>query len=323
MKILFAPLQGVTEAHFRKAFENTFGNVDAYYAPFITATERKKSNRSLFKDIFPESNDTSSVVPQLLSNNGSDFSYFASVIRDMGYEEINWNIGCPFPIVRKKKRGSGILPYPKLIRQVLDEVCKNLDYALTVKMRLGLYDSNEGIEVIKVLNDYPLKSIMIHARTGQQMYTGSVDLDGFETLYEQSVHEVTYNGDIYTYEDYQRIMKRFPGLKTIMLGRGALADPFLPAQIKGITIPTQDKVKLIKSYHDAILTYYMNYPTKNLQLRERNITNKMKEFWIYTIPHLDSDGKFLETIKRATTLEDYHTIMSRLLGPGNEWRENL
>lgn len=321
MKILFAPLQGLTESHFRTEFKRTFGNVDAYYAPFITATERKKSNISLFKDIFPEYNDINYIVPQLLSNNGSDFNYFASVIKEMGYKEINWNIGCPFPIVRKKKRGSGILPYPDLIKKVLDDVCKNLDYDLTVKMRLGLYEPEEGIEVIKVLNNYPLKGIMIHARTGQQMYTGSVDLNAFETLYAQAKHDVTYNGDINTYEDYERLMKRFPNLKSIMLGRGALADPFLPAKIKGIHIPNQDKLSRIKSYHDGILKYYEAYPSKQAHLRERNITNKMKEFWIYTIPHLDPNGTFLAEIKRVTTLEAYQEIMKRLFDPKHIWHD--
>lgn len=323
MKILFAPLQGLTESHFRVEFEKTFGHVDAYYAPFITTTERKKSNMSLFKDIFPEYNNINCVVPQLLSNNGDDFNYFASVIREMGYKEINWNIGCPFPIVRKKKRGSGILPYPDLIKKVLDEVCKDLDYDLTVKMRLGLYQVEEGIEVIKVLNDYPLKGIMIHARTGQQMYTGTVDLDAFEILCAHAKHDVTYNGDIYTYEDYERLIKRFPNLKSIMLGRGALSDPFLPAKIKGVHIPNNDKLSRIKRYHDGILKYYEAYPSKQAHLRDRNITNKMKEFWIYTIPHLDPDGTFLREIKRVTTLEAYHEIMKALFASSHVWSETI
>ncbi len=105
MKLSLAPIQGMTIAPFRNAYADIFEGIDLFYAPFITTTESHKTGPGLFKDILPESNfSTERVIPQLLGNDGDEFSHFASIITDMGYEEINWNIGCPYPMVTKKKK---------------------------------------------------------------------------------------------------------------------------------------------------------------------------------------------------------------------------
>lgn len=109
-------------------------------------------------------------------------------------------------------------------------------------MRLGIDDPEYGMRVIGVLDEYPLGGVIIHARTGKQMYTGNVDLDSFEALASACKHKVTYNGDIFMYADFIRISLRFPFIKNLMLGRGALRDPFLPSAIKGQIIPSANKI---------------------------------------------------------------------------------
>jgi tRNA-dihydrouridine synthase B len=105
MNLFLAPIQGLTVAFYRNAFSRIFGGIDAYYTPFITTADMKKVSHLLLKDLIPERNDAAAkIVPQLLSNNGTDFRSFATAIVDMGYNEINWNIGCPFPMVTNKKK---------------------------------------------------------------------------------------------------------------------------------------------------------------------------------------------------------------------------
>jgi tRNA-dihydrouridine synthase len=314
MKLALAPIQGMTTAHYRNLYAEIFGGIDEYYSPFIATTNMIKASTSLFKDILPEYNsNTIKIVPQLLSNNPSDFKYFASTIVKMGYNEINWNIGCPYPMVCKKKKGSGILPYPDIIKEFLDEVCLDNSYNLTVKMRLGLNDLEEGIEVIELLNNYPLKGVIIHGRTGIQKYKGTVDLDSFKILYSSCKHKVTYNGDIFSYDDFVKISKQFPEINNFMLGRGALRDPFLPATIKGISISPTEKIVKIRAFHDAIYKHY-----KNILSGDKHLCDKMKEFWMYMSVHID-DGKFIKKVKKCRTSTAYLDIINRMFDSLDSW----
>jgi len=314
MNIILAPMQGMTMAYYRTFHNEIFGGVDDYYAPFISTTNKESSSPSLFKDLLPESNTSVNVIPQLLGKNGSDFRYYASKIVEMGYKEINWNIGCPFHTVTKKTKGSGILPHPDLIKAFLDEVCKDTTYDLTIKMRLGLHHLDEGIKVVDLINDYPLKGVIIHGRTGDQKYTGTVDLDAFEVLYKASKHEVTYNGDIFTFDDYAKVRDRFPDIQNYMLGRGALRDPFLPSILKGNDIPAEQKMDKIREFHEAVFNHY-----KKKLSGDRHVCDKMKEFWMYMSFNIDPNGKHIKKIRKSRSLGAYLDACNQMLNSTDTW----
>lgn len=312
MNIYLAPIQGVTIAPYRNFYNNFFGGIDAYYAPFISPTSVQETHPSFFDDIKTEVN-TCQLVPQLLGNDGDHFRHYARIISQMGYEEINWNIGCSFSIVTKKKKGAGILAHPDMISKFLDEVCKDSNYKLSVKMRLGMNSTEEGFRVIERLNDYPISNITIHARTGKQQYKGPVDLEGFKSIYQESNHPITYNGDIFNINDYKQLMATCPDLKHIMLGRGGLIDPFLAKEIKGYPSLT-NKVELIQQFHDTMFDHYELNTTRDLHL-----LNKMKEFWTYTHVHLDHDHKLIKEIRLSQNVSDYLKVTKKILNSNIDW----
>ncbi|HHV30565.1 tRNA-dihydrouridine synthase family protein [Acetivibrio mesophilus] len=308
MKLFLAPIQGMTIACYRNAFARHFGSIDAYYAPFIGLSETKKISNLLLKDLLPERNDSSiNVVPQLLGNDGVLFKNLAYAISAMGYNEINWNIGCPYPMVTGRKRGAGILPYPDMIKKFLDTACSDNSYKVSIKMRLGLKDPEEGLHVMEVLNEYPLCGVIVHARTGEQMYTGQVDLDAFKTLATSCKHEITYNGDISTYDNYLHINSCLPTVKNIMLGRGALSDPFLPSRIKGHNIPSEDKISIIRDFHDDIFNYYQTQLSG-----DKHLSDKMKELWDYLQVHICMDKRLLKKIKKCHNSSQYTELVNQL-----------
>lgn len=317
MKLILAPMQGMTTAHYRNVYSELFGGFDQYYSPFISTTEKNSHSLSLFKDIFPEANDKNlKVIPQLLGNNGEDFRNYAKTITELGYKEINWNIGCPSPTVTKKKKGSGILAHPDMIKSFLDEVCKDNSFELTIKMRLGLNNLEEGVKIIDLINDYPIKGVILHARTGSQRYTGTVDLDSFEVLRAQCKHDMTYNGDIYTLEDYINIQERFPMIDKFMLGRGALRDPFLASAIKGNITNSNNKLVKMRAFHDSV---YNDYKIK--LSGDKHLIDRMKEFWMYNSVHLDPSGKLMKKIRNCTSVPAYSSIVNKMLDPSNIWVE--
>lgn len=316
MNLYLAPLQGLTVSFYRNLYHQYFGGIDTYYAPFIATTHMRKTKSTIFKDLYAENNNPEiKVIPQLLGNDGEDFRFYAQAITKLGYDEVNWNIGCPYPTVTKKKKGSGLLPHPDLIETFLDEACKDSSYKVSVKMRLGLHDVEEGMKVMELLNKYPLKNVILHGRTGDQRYGGTVNLDAFDVLYKECKHPLIYNGDIFTYEDYQRIQERFPHIDSFMLGRGALRDPFLPSIIKNGGETQDNELEKIKCLHDEVFKYYEDYLSG-----ETHLCDRMKEFWIYLSDHLDPSGKMFKKIKKAKNKNAYLSVVNQIFANTTSWR---
>lgn len=243
--LILAPMQGLTELLFRKVYHQTFpGALDSSVSPFLSLTHGNLETAwKKIEDVIPELNANSiPVVPQILGREPEEFVALANRLHEVGYDEVNWNIGCPMRRVAGKHRGSGILPYPDEVRQVLDRVVPHLHLRLSVKMRLGYRDKNEIFSLIPILNEYPLKCVTIHPRIGKQVYSGQVDLDTFSQVLPQLHHHVVYNGDIHTLSSYKKIRKLFPEISDFMLGRGILRNPSLPLQIKSyeMGLPEQD-----------------------------------------------------------------------------------
>ncbi len=189
-----------------------------------------------------------------------------------------------------------------------------MSYELTVKMRLGFQDAMEGEEVIRILNDYPLKEVIIHGRVGIQKYAGEVDLDAFGYLLSLCRHEVAYNGDIFSPEDFTTVKERFPTVNHFMLGRGALWNPFLPAMIKGIPVSEDDRITKVKALHDAVFSYY-----ESVLSGDRHLCDRMKEFWTYMSVHLDPSGKSMKKIRKSRTKTAYLDAIAPLLDASAIW----
>ncbi len=190
----------------------------------------------------------------------------------------------------------------------MDEVCKDSNYKLSIKMRLGYSDSSQGLEAIQIFNDYPVDEVIIHARLGTQIYSGKVDLEAFDSLSKQCNHKVVYNGDIFTLDDFNRIKERFPKIQNYMIGRGALQDPFLASTIKGIKLSKYEKLMKIKDYHDAFYNHY-----NSVIEDKQGFLNKMKEFWTYTSRQIDSTGDFLLTIRQCNSIDTYLSQINNIL----------
>ena len=99
--IYMAPLRGITDALFRRIYCNHFEGINAAVAPFINPQRKAGRTDKLLADVFPVNNDLH-LIPQLLNTDGDDFLALAQRLYDLGYNEINWNLGCPVPMVAKK-----------------------------------------------------------------------------------------------------------------------------------------------------------------------------------------------------------------------------
>lgn len=306
--MILAPMQGLTEVLFRRCYERCFPHaIDKAVSPFLSLTHGNLSAATdLIDDVLPERNEGSiPVVPQILGREPDLFVQLAQRLSELGYREVNWNIGCPMRRVAGKRRGSGILPHPALVREVLETVVPKLNgMTLSVKMRLGYNDPDDIFKIIPILNDYPLSSVTIHPRTGRQQYGGQCDLQRFGEAANQLRHPVIYNGDICTVADYRNIQKRFPTASDVMIGRGILYNPLLPLQLRDENPPPEQSIAFLCTLLEDIMECL---PTEQAKIR------KVKEYWclmwrITGVTECDS-----RTVLRTNTLTETLAAIEQIL----------
>jgi tRNA-dihydrouridine synthase len=304
--LILAPIRGVTSCLFRNVFAGHFSGFDSAVTPFITTTHGNPASISHFKDILPENNHSWQIIPQLIGNDPDDFIRTAGQIHDMGYPQVDLNLGCPMPTVTRKMRGSALLSEPERLFAFLDKVMAALPCRLSLKTRLGYESGDELKKIIPALNDYPLAAITIHPRTAGQLYTGTVDLDRFEECLAMLSHPVIYSGDITTAGVYNSLQKRFPAVSSWMIGRGAVADPFLPMRIKQIPLQLSPEI-VLKSFHKELFARYreiLHGPAHQL--------GAMKEIWTYLAAGVGDNGKGLKKIYKAKTIEAYTSAVEEI-----------
>ncbi len=299
-RLSLAPFRGITHKVFRNAFATHIGGIDLYYAPFISGTGRTRINESKLSDIIPANENKAPCVPQYIGNDPFEMVLLASVLYDIGYKEMNWNLGCPFGRIANKKRGCGLLPWPGEIDNILERFFHTSKLELSVKTRLGFRSSDEFTDVIEVLNKYPLKNIIIHPRTGVQVYGGKADPEQYLQYKKRCVHPVIYNGDIFNIAQYKKLTEILPGQNEWMLGRGALINPFLALEIKGMAPKPSAKREQLRRFHDQLWSYCLESMPE-----QRKRTGWMKAIWHYMSGVFADSTSIFNEIKRSGSDKSY------------------
>ncbi|EKQ50201.1 MULTISPECIES: tRNA-dihydrouridine synthase family protein [unclassified Clostridium] len=297
MKYYLAPMEGITGYIYRNTYEKFFNNIDKYFTPFIVPNESKILNTKELKDVLPENNSGMNVVPQILTNDSKGFIATSRKLQQLGYKEVNLNLGCPAGTVVSKNRGSGFLARREELDRFLDEIFIIDDMKISVKTRIGKDNPEEFYELIKIYNKYPMEELIIHPRTQKDFYGNKPDLKVFKDALSLSTNPVCYNGDIFTIDDHNKLINIFPEVNTIMLGRGILANPGLMYAIKNNM--NIDK-KVLKDFHDEILNNYLELFDEDI-----NAINRMKELFGYMIYIFSDNKRYLKKIKRSQNIDEY------------------
>ena len=356
LKILFAPLQGYTTGIYRRAHAEIFGGVDAYYAPFLrieNGRPREKNMRDL--EILERAGDpkenctnakcvenkdskcaTFKVVPQIIANSVNEFKILANALLQKGFTEIDFNMGCPFPMQVNRHRGAGLLSDIQAVQEIMDAI-KRLSQTISttsecadprqtvkfsVKMRLGQDSPDEAYALLPILNDTPLTHITLHPRLGKQQYKGAIDFKSFEQFYNECRPPLIYNGDITTVSQINELERKYPKLAGVMIGRGLLARPSLAAEYKDLC--SKDKAGSAHiSYRDINGVAPQDFLDKILQMHQAIFDNACKtyqgdnqifshiqSFWEYLEPSIPK--KIFKKIKKAGKLSEYNEAIELL-----------
>jgi len=306
--IYVAPIQGITDRIYRNLFPVYFKGVDMAIAPFISLAKKMKPANNLLLELYPDRNKGIPTIPQIMSSAPDDFTKLANDLYDIGCGTVNWNIGCPFPMVVKKGQGAGMLCYPDRVESFLEKTISDIKPKLSIKLRIGLKYPDEVLQLIPIFNRFPLEELIIHPRTGVQMYEGEVDLDMFEQCLGLSKHRVVYNGDIDSFEKFEVLAQRFGSVERWMIGRGLIGNPFLAEKIKFNTEkPYDEKIKIMRAFHDNLFDEYLK-----ILSGPAHITNKMKEIWNFMASFFENREKTRKRINKTHHRDNYVDVVNKI-----------
>lgn len=296
----FAPMEGITGPAYRRLHRKYYPGLDRYYLPFISPTgEHRFTGRSLAQ--LDRAHPEVPVIPQLLTKSAPDFLWAARQLADLGFSEVNLNLGCPSGTVVSKKKGAGMLGDPEELERFLDEIFREPPLAVSVKTRTGLRDPEEWPALLALFCRYPLAELIVHPRTRVEFYKGGVHDDAFQLAYETCPFPLCYNGNLFSPADVQTAAQRWPGLSGVMAGRGLLADP-------GLFTGVRDRDVLTAFHEELVRTYRADWGAPVALV-------KMKELWAYLALGFAEDGRLEKAILKSRTLEE-------LLSPARELLRN-
>ena len=306
-KIYLAPFQGITTYTYREVYTKHFGGVDKLFTPFFTGKQKPNSQlKRAFEFNFPHQNNIE-IVPQILSKEADEIIHFANLCYDKGFNEINWNLGCPYPRVANKKRGSGMLPYPEMVNEILEKVMPEIKINFSIKCRLGYFSEDEILELMDIFNTFNLYELTIHARIGKQLYTGNVRIEALKKAIAKSKISIVYNGDVFTKSDFEQLNNDIK-LNSWMIGRGLLVDPFLPMKIKNEDIP--DLLEQKEIVYKFITDIYLAYRKKGNN-KPQSI-GVVKELWGFMAYSFNNPQKVFSEVKKAKSFDDYEEAVARI-----------
>lgn len=320
----FAPMEGVTGYIYRRIHHKYYPGVDKYFAPFMSPTPDCIMNPKEKTDVLPEHNEGLVLIPQIMANRSEVFIPTAKRLKEMGYEEVNFNLGCPSGTVTAKGKGAGFLSRPEELDQCLSEIFEAVDMEISIKTRVGFSVPEEMDNLMEIYNKYPIKELIVHPRVRADFYKGQPRLETFLLVMEQAKMPVCYNGDICERADERRIYQMFPGVSATMIGRGFLRNPDLLAELQGADLQSagwgvqQEHISCrddydwekLKCFHDDI---YFGY--REATYGDAPALFRMKELWNHMqglFEDIPDMPKILKKIRKATRHEDYMSLVDAL-----------
>ena len=293
MPIYFAPMEGVTDDIYRRVHHMCFGGVDKYFIPFVSPTQNLRFGNREAKATDPARNAGVPAVPQVLTRDAEQFLWAVQMLAEMGYTEVNLNLGCPSGTVTAKRKGSGFLRDVDALRIFLDTIYAASPLPVSIKTRIGYDSPEEWPTLLALFAQYPVHEMIIHPRTRGQFYHGEPYMDTYAQA-EQTALPLVYNGDLFTADDCRELEAAFPFTTAVMLGRGLLANPALAQEMNGGEPLSREA---LRTFCDKLLDEYQQRYQKSLAL------GRMREVLKHIACCFESPMKPRKAIRKAATIE--------------------
>jgi len=306
--LALAPMQDVTDLPFWNLM-TAYGGADVYFTEYFRVHTTSNLEPWVLRSI--THNPTGRpVVAQMIGNDIPSLVRTARELQQYPIVAVDLNLGCPAPVVYRKCAGGGLLREPRRVDAILGALRDAVSIRFTVKTRVG-FDSPEVFdELLPIFAKHSIDLLTVHGRTVQEMYRSEVHYDLIARAVAEMPFPVLANGNVYSAPNADEILRR-TGAKGLMIGRGAIRNPWLFHQIRqqrrGETIftPTgQDVLAYVLALYEAVCSP---------GVREIAQVQKMKKYMNYLGVGVEPAGHFLHQIRRVTTKADFFRVCDEFL----------
>ncbi len=296
MELYFAPMEGLTDSIYRRLHHTYFPGVDRYYSPFFSPSSQRTLTPREKRELPPADTIGYTLVPQILTKVPEDFRFMAEKCRELGYRQVNLNLGCPSGTVTAKGKGAGMLRDPEGLDRFLEEIFQNAPVDISLKVRLGFQNPEEFPRLLEIFNRYPVCQLILHPRVRVDFYNGSPRSSWVGYTLEHSSLPLCYNGDLKGLQDVEALSRQHPQIQAAMIGRGLIADP-------GMCTPGGTTVSALEGFFEALLEEYLVAFGGS-----RNAMFRLKENWFYLLPRFRNSEKLGKRLRKTTDLAEYRAI---------------
>ncbi len=315
-------MEGITGYPFRNTFQKYFPGADRYYSPFLVANQTFHFKKKELRDVAPENNDTLTLIPQVMTSQAEQFVWAVEVLDELGYGEVNLNLGCPSATVVTRHKGAGLLEDAGRLDRFFEEVFEGLQKragadddlpGISLKTRIGFSDVKEAARLTEIFNRYPFYEIIIHPRLREEYYGGTVHRDIFKDMLLTLKHPVVFNGDLCTIGDVEELKEEFPDLDAVMIGRGALRNPALFRMLQELEEGVDPdsaalRAEELRPFLDELFEEYSREMSGDVQ-----VMFKMKELWTYLKDLFPGSEKAMKKLRKAKTRADYEAFLNAMI----------
>lgn len=315
--LLLAPMQDITDLPFMRVMEAFGGGPDAYVTEYFRVHSDSNLNKDILRSI--DENPTGKpILAQMIGQSIPDLVRTAKELEDHHpVAGIDLNLGCPAPVVCKKEAGGGLLRKLDHLDAILGHLRDAISGRFTVKTRLGYHSPQEFEALLAIFAKHAINALSIHGRTVEERYSTPIHPEWIRAAVDQLDCPVFANGNVVSVETGRALLERTRAAG-LMLGRGAIRNPWLFAQLRATWMGTPMPEPTLKDLYHYIEALFKE--TKSPKgFEERKHVQKMKKYMGFIAQGVDNEGAFEHAIRRVTTADEFwHFCKAYLLNRPQE-----
>lgn len=307
--LALAPMQDVTDFAFMTLMAR-YGGPDVYWTEYLRVHAVSTPEKWIVQSI--TANVTGRpIVAQMIGNDIPALVRTAKFLQTLPIAAVDLNLGCPAPVVYRKCAGGGLLREPQRVDAILGALRQAVTIPFTVKTRIGFDDPRVFDELLPIFARHSLDLLTVHARTVKEMYRSEVHYDFIARAVAHMACPVVANGNVHSAGKAAEVL-RLTGARGLMIGRGAIRNPWLFTQIRQhlsgepVFVPRGvDVLGYLGALYEAVCSP---------GIRESSQVQKMKKYLNYIGLGVDADGRFLHQIRRVGTRAEFFRVCEEFLG---------
>lgn len=314
--LLLAPMEGLLDDVLRAVLTRV-GGYDHAVTEFVRVSGTLLPDR-YFRRIAPEldaGSRTGAGVPvrvQLLGSDPACMAANAERLARLKPAGVDLNFGCPAPTVNRHRGGAVLLDEPELLHRIAAALAAVLppDLPLTAKMRLGVADPGRARECALALVEGGVHGLVVHARTKVQGYKPPAHWEWVARIADVVNVPVVANGEVWTAADWVRC-RAVAGVPGVMIGRGAVADPFLAARIRAGRLDAPDAAERAREWQVLLMLLEDFRVRVRRKVEPRHVSGRIKQ-WLHLLArnYPQADRLFTD-IRPIKALAEIEAVMAR------------